>query len=236
MASTSYTRLATVNARDGVNTRNKVNWAATAARKTICRSDMIIDLGLLAANQSMKNVSWGDFATDNLPREVKPSRWAKAYSAYSLWEDMLEEPAKYGNDNAMWVELNKELMDNGEVGRVIQYWWAREEREQAANRVAQKHWKKVFAPIAIAAAAKGETRWIQRDIKAFLAKIKKAVSKIQAFVRGHQYRCHSDCCMCLSHTFSPVKTEVGFMCRECHADGPYTDQVPNDPWNWFRSV
>ena len=41
--------------------------------------------------------------------------------------------------------------------------------------------------------------------------------------------------MCLSHRISPLKTNVGYMCRDCAQLGPYEDLVEEDPWNWHRA-
>ena len=243
MSTFNGVRVASANARDGVNTRTKVNWAQAVkqpVQKTICRSDMIIGLGQLAANQSYDGrQAWGDVMTDNLPKAEKaPSRWAKAYSDYDLWKDMVDEPWKYGVDMLTWPELNDKLMAGDQSARCRAHWFDREEVERAKLACEQAPWRKAFKPIAAAAAAKCMTRWINRDIKALIAKIKNAVVTIQAAVRGYQARCkdvHQDCCMCLSHRISPLKTAVGYMCRDCGADGPYVDQVENDPWNWFRS-
>jgi hypothetical protein len=42
--------------------------------------------------------------------------------------------------------------------------------------------------------------------------------------------------MCLSHRICPLKTAVGFMCRDCAADGPFTDLAPYDDWGWHRAT
>jgi hypothetical protein len=73
----------------------------------------------------------------------------------------------------------------------------------------------------------------------FLTRKERFVVRIQALWRGHSVRQRipwRDCCMCLAHHISPIKTEVGFMCRECVRDGPYSDLVGmDDPWDWFRA-
>jgi hypothetical protein len=155
-----------------------------------------------------------------------------------MWEDMVEEPWKYGDTIHEWTALDEKIKASPQSGRITAFWRAREEREMDVYRADQARWRKVFKPIAAAAANKAMVRWINRDIKAFIANIKKSVTMIQALVRGYQARCkdlHQDCCMCLSHRISPLKTAVGFMCRECGMDGPYTDQIQDDPWNWFRA-
>lgn len=124
-----------------------------------------------------------------------------------LDSDMMEEPWKYGLDIPEAV-------------------------------VAEHNHRAVFGPIAKECAKMGAKRWVARDIRGHVLKIKTAVITIQAAVRGYQARCkdsHLDCCMCLSHRFSPLKTQVGYMCRECAEIGPHTEIVEEDPWNWHRT-
>jgi hypothetical protein len=249
MATSNVSRLASVTARDGVNTRTKVNWATAVARprETICRSDMIIGLGQLAVEQSYNgSAAWGDIMTDSLGKtERKPSRWGKAYNDYSLWEDMVNEPWKYGDDITEWLALNEKLITGSDADHVAAFWRFQMEREQAELAREQAPWRKAFKALARQAGVLGMKRWIDKDIKRIVAEVKakavktkRAATKMQALVRGYQARCkevHQDCCMCLSHRISPLKTEVGYMCRDCAADGPFTDLAPYDDWGWHRA-
>jgi hypothetical protein len=83
-------------------------------------------------------------------------------------------------------------------------------------------------------------RWLDRDIKSFVQRIRNAAVTIQAAVRGHLVRHKSpylNCCMCLAHTICPLESQVGMICRACGAQGPYEDITGpvTDPWNWARS-
>jgi hypothetical protein len=99
--------------------------------------------------------------------------------------------------------------------------------------------KLVFTPIAKEVAKLAMKKWVYGDIQRYLARLRSATTKIQKMVRGYQTKCkspHLDCCMCLSHRVSSLKTAVGFMCNECAEQGPYVDLVEDDPWNWHRAV
>lgn len=242
MATSTVSRLASVNARDGVNTRTKVNWATAVARpqKTICRSDMIIGLGQLAVEQSYNGTAkWGDIMTDRVFVQCDAIKRV-ANSVERLYQDMADEPGKYGDDIFGWSALTPSRTF------AEAYWSLRQEREQAEVTRAQAPWRKAFKLIARQAGALGMKRWIDKDIKRIVAEVKaKAVktkisaTKIQSLVRGYQARCknvHLDCCMCLSHRICPLKTAVGFMCRDCAADGPFTDLAPYDDWGWHRAT
>lgn len=68
----------------------------------------------------------------------------------------------------------------------------------------------------------------------------RAATAIQASVRGHKTRTTAkfrDCCMCLAHRVCPLHTDVGMMCRECAAQGPYAEETGPlaDPWSEFRA-
>jgi len=155
-------------------------------------------------------------------------------SDYGLWKDMFEEPEKYGDDIEDWLELDETVAR----WRRAAYWLFHEENQLAVLKEEQAPWKEVFTPIAKQCAKKCYANWVDRDVKAFVTKIRKekSATKIQAIVRGFLVRSKVslDCCMCLAHKFSPFKTDVGNMCYDCKCDGPYTDIIDNDPWSWFR--
>lgn len=240
MATSTVSRLASVTARDGVNTRTKVNWASAVARprKTICRSDMIIGLGQLAVQQSYNGTAkWGDVMTD---REIvhRDAICESDASDYEMWEDMANEPWKYGEDIVEWLALNEKLIAGPDAHRAAAFWRLQMEDEEAELTREQAHWRKVFNPIAKSVAMKAAVLWIKRDIKRMVARVRNGAVKMQSLVRGYQARCknvHLDCCMCLSHRISPLKTGVGYMCRECAADGPFADIVSYDDWGWHRT-
>jgi hypothetical protein len=238
MAPYQVTRLASVTARDGVDTRNKENSErpCEGARGDSLPVDLITGVAV--------DVVWGDLMIGyerpvfgEIPREECSAEQV----SFSLWCDMVDEPAKYGDDICDWLELDAEMRASDKRWRVAAYWSLYEEREQADERRAaialaeeQKIWRAIFNSVAKTAAREGHKRWVARDIKAFVARIRNAVVAIQSVYRGYRARSRADCCMCLAHTHSPHKTDVGYMCDACRADGPYTDVVPNDPWNWFR--
>ena len=248
MASTRHTRLAPVTARDGVDTRKKVNWAsvATQPRKTICRSDAIIGLGQLAAQQSYNgSAAWGDVMTDNLPvyHASEAIRYCER-SEYQVWEDLIDEPWKYGDDVCDWLDLDEKLSNGPAQVHMDSYWKLYKERlqevETRKDRDAlkdRKMWQTKFNPIVKEVAKVCAKRWVTRDIKRHVLRFKGSATKIQTLVRGYQARCkdaRQDCCMCLSHRISPLKTAKGYMCRDCGVMGPHGDIVEEDPWNWNR--
>jgi len=242
MATSIVSRLAPVTARDGVDTRKKVNWVSAAAQpqKTICRSDVIIGLG----NPAVTN--WGDMMTGMHDNRSKSVCMITPYSDTRLYTDMADEPWKYGDEDLFaWLDLDEKLRAGPERSDVESYWRSRDallQAEQARKDVSYKAELRVlrskFTPIAKQVAARAMKRWIDNDIKRIVKRFKGSATKIQALVRGYQSRCHNphlDCCMCLSHRMCPIKTDVGYMCRDCGEMGPYEDVVENDPWNWQRA-
>ena len=244
MATSTVSRLAPANARDGVNTRKQVNWATAAAgtRETICRSDMIIGLG----NPAVTN--WGDMMTGmycNSRSTAAPVTSTKS-CALRLYEDMADEPWKYEDDMlSVWEPLDEKLRAGPERADVESYWQSRDAREKAEQARKDERYRaemdarRVVLRLIVKEVAKiAMKRWIDHDIKAIVKRFKGSATKIQTMVRGYQARCknpHLDCCMCLSHCISPLKTNVGYMCRDCAEQGPYEDLVENDPWNWHRA-
>jgi hypothetical protein len=166
---------------------------------------------------------------------------------WKLWQDMVEDPAKYGDDIIEWLDLDASLRAGPKRWRVDAYWLRKEQevveekkREEEAIEALRAPYKALYAKVAKQAAAKGMQRWINSDIKRFLARRHGAATKIQAAVRGYLERSTSpflNCCMCLAHRISPLQTQVGMMCRACAEQGPYEDITGpvSDPWNWARS-
>lgn len=162
-------------------------------------------------------VSWGDYATGFIEYEEDAIRPPPANIGYAEWKDMVEEPWKYGDDIGDWLELDAELRQGPGRWRIEAY-WIEKERQQNWERLEAMLWK----------------AWDD-----YLARKEKMVVKIQALVRGHLVRNRipwRDCCMCLAHHVSPIKTDVGYMCSQCSHDGPFEDLIGmDDPWEWFRA-
>ena len=194
--------------------------------------------GLMPVSDTM---NWGDLMTGDVGRSMCCGIRHKVYDPMDLYMDMADEPWKYEDDLLdVWEPLDEQLRATCPE-RVESYWRARDAREKAdkaREEAVEMQRRKVFLPIARGAAAKGMARWINRDIKAIVAKFRNAAVKIQALARGYLTRCrdpHQDCCMCLSHRICPLKTKVGYMCRDCGNAGPLNDVVEGDDWNWFRA-
>jgi hypothetical protein len=158
---------------------------------------------------------------------------------WKLWQEMVEEPAKYGDDIVEWLDLDEKLRAGPKRWRVAAYWLRKEQEEKEKVDALQAPYKALYSVVAKQAATKGMKRWLDRDIKNFIARISGAATKIQAAVRGHQARSKLpflNCCMCLAHRICPLESQVGMICRECGAQGPYEDITGpvTDPWNWAR--
>ena len=166
---------------------------------------------------------------------------------WSVWRNMVEDPAKYGDDIIEWLDLDEKLRAGPKRWRVEAYWLQKEQekeeetkRKEEAIEAVRAPYKVLYSRAAKQAAAKGMQVWIARDIKNFLARIRNAATKIQAAVRGYQARSKLtflNCCMCLSHRMCPLETQVGMICRACGEQGPYEDITGpvSDPWNWARA-
>ena len=159
---------------------------------------------------------------------------------FSLWKEMIEEPAKFGEDITEWLELDAKLSQGPGRWRLGAYWSQLQEEEDAKEAALAAPWRKLYTQAATEAALVCEQRWIRRDIARIVGRIRNAVVTIQAAVRGHQTRSRlriGDCCMCLSHRICPLLTDVGLMCRACGEQGPYVDYTGplDDGWNWFRA-
>lgn len=188
------------------------------------------------------NANWYELMTGDVmvERAVAAPRTRTEFEVdFGLWKDMIEEPAKYGDDIYEWLDLHAKLMAGPGRWRLAAYEYAIQAQEQAVLAEEQAEWRAAFAPIAKEAAKLGMKKWCDRDVKAFVARIRAAVVTIQAAVRGHQARSKlpfRDCCMCLSHRICPLQTDVGMMCRGCAAQGPYDEETGPiaDPWSEFR--
>jgi hypothetical protein len=159
---------------------------------------------------------------------------------FAIWKDMIEEPAKYGDDICEWLALDEKLTRGPGRWRLAAYWTQIQAEEDAKAEALVAPWRKLYSQCAAEAAVAGERAWIRRDIKRIVDRVRNAVVTIQAAVRGHQVRTASpylDCCMCLSHRVCPLKTDAGMMCRECAQQGPYEDITGpvSDGWNWIRA-
>ena len=174
-----------------------------------------------------------------VPAVTRPQK-TQVQLDFDLWREMVEEPAKFGADICEWLELDAKLRQSPGRWRLEAYWLQRQQEDEAKEEALVAPWKALYAQVAKEAAFAGERRWIQRDIKRITGRIRKAIVTIQAAIRGHVTRNRlpfRDCCMCLSHRICPLRTDVGMMCRECAAQGPYTDITGplDDGWNWFRA-
>lgn len=159
---------------------------------------------------------------------------------FAIWKDMIEEPAKYGDDICEWLALDEKLSRGSGRWRLGAYWNQVEAEEKAKEEALVAPWRKLYSQIAKEAAVAGERAWIRRDIKRLVNRVRNAAVTIQSAARGHLVRSKSpflNCCMCLSHRVCPLKTDVGMMCRGCAEQGPYVDETGplSDGWNWFRA-
>ena len=159
---------------------------------------------------------------------------------FELWREMVEEPAKFGDDITDWLELDAKLRQSPGRWRLDAYWLERQLEVEAREEALVAPWRNLYNQVAKEAAVAGAQAWAKRDVKRIVNRIRKAIVTIQAAVRGHITRNrlpYRDCCMCLSHRICPLRTSVGMMCRECAAQGPYTDITGplDDGWNWFRA-
>jgi hypothetical protein len=142
---------------------------------------------------------------------VEPEQPTPEDREFDLWVDYCDEPAKYGEVWERWMEIDEKLLSGSKRWRRSAYWLKR----QAVDDATEEEFRRYAA-----------------------------AARIQAAVRGHQVRRNTawrDCCMCLAHTVSPLRTEKGYMCRDCGDEGPYVsvvehDAVDSDDWNWHRAA
>jgi hypothetical protein len=180
----------------------------------------------------------------SVPRSQAEVDWA-------LWQDMVNEPEKYGDDIVEWLALDEQLRAGPKRWRVAAFWLQKEEEKLQAEKAAQAPWRALYSVAAKQAALAGERAWVSRDIKRHVARFRAetlaretlrndAATVIAAAVRGHQIRSNSpflNCCMCLAHRICPLQTDVGMMCRGCAEQGPYDEETGPiaDPWSEFRA-
>jgi hypothetical protein len=141
---------------------------------------------------------------------------------FALWKEMVEEPAKFGDDITDWLALDEKLRNGPGRWRIAAYWTERQMEVDEAEEALVAPWRKLYSQLAKEAALAGEQDWIRRDIKRIVGRIRNSAVRIQAAVRGHLVRNGApfrDCCMCLSHRICPVQTDLGMMCRDCAAHG-----------------
>lgn len=203
--------------RDGADTRKK----ATVTR--LGGGDQKRGGQTAAYEDETDSLPWGDIMTG---MRYEPNLTIKITvpNATELHKDFCDEPWKYGDE-------------------IVNHW-----DSIAANPEMEEYWRNRdamamkpvpnFSPIAKECAKTCAKRWVERDIRKHVARITNAIVTIQKTYRGYKARCnnpHLDCCMCLSHVFSPLKTAVGYMCRDCAEIGPHEEIFPNDPTGWHRT-
>jgi hypothetical protein len=242
MASMTYARLVSANARVGVDSRKREN---SAVPREVRRGDNLSVEAITGLGHP--TAQWGDMMTGMYINSQSTQPAARTErSAVALYRDMADEPWKYSDEDMFaWLELDKALRAGPYRAQVESYWQGRDALQQAERARVEKERqaemnarRAMFKLVANETARVAMKRRIERDIKRIVNRFKTSATKIQALVRGYQARSknpHLDCCMCLSHRISPVKTDVGFMCRDCETMGPYEEIVENDPWNWHRA-
>ena len=219
---------------------NEAEWKAERTRilKAWHTGDIRLCLAQLERMDSLR-ASYAKSQARPKPAAV-PRQRSQFDVDFSLWKEMIEEPAKFGEDITEWLELDAKLSQGSGRWRLGAYWSQLQEEEDAKEAALAAPWRKLYTQAATEAALVCEQRWIRRDIARIVGRIRNAVVTIQAAVRGHQTRSRlriGDCCMCLSHRICPLLTDVGMMCRECGEQGPYVDITGplDDGWNWFRA-
>ena len=199
--------------RDGADTRKK---EMATRMKVHARG------GQTAADETESH-SWGDIMT-GMRYQANFTIRITVPNTTQLHIDFCDEPWKYGDEI---INHWDSIVANPEME---EYW---RNRDAMAMKPVPN-----FTPIAKECAKEGAKRWVERDIRKHVARITNAIVKIQKTYRGYKSRCndpHHDCCMCLSHVFSPLRTAAGYMCRDCAEMGPHEEIFPNDPMNWHRT-
>ena len=111
---------------------------------------------------------------------------------FRVWKDMLEEPAKYGDDIVEWLDLDAKVMAGPKRWRAGAVWVRKD--EEAAKKEAER---KVV-----------EERKRQHAL----------ATRIQALWRGYSTRCRQpwrDCAHCLTHGICVEQVDGEHVCRCC---------------------
>jgi hypothetical protein len=136
---------------------------------------------------------------------------------FRVWKDMIEEPAKYGDDIVEWLDLDAEVMRGPKRWRAGAYWQTREDEENA------KEWQRVLGLLAKAA----EQQQIWREEA--LARKNAAAARIQALWRGYSTRVRQtwrDCAKCLTHGICVEMLGDEHVCRCCWGEAnPVEDDI-----------
>jgi len=211
--------------------RNEMNRMLRSARQ----GKVVEVLASIAAKDAERATA---FAPQTI---VMPTPMSAEDLEMRVWQDMVEEPWKYGDDIAEWLELNEKLSVGSKRWRVDAFWLQKEQEVVDVEEDAQAPWRAIYSQVAQDAAIAGERAWFRRDVKRIITNYRKSVVVVQSAVRGYLARRqmkHLDCCMCLKHGICSVKTDVGTICDECVEQGPYEDITGPlaDPWNWSRDV
>jgi hypothetical protein len=147
---------------------------------------------------------------------------------WRVWQDMVEEPSKYGSDIGEWMELDEELRRGPKRWRVDAYWNAKareaEQRETEAATAIQALWRGVKARQHFACGTCEATPLVAAEWDAKtpgLCRECAAATKLQALWRGHNLRYvmgpRFNCARCLAHGVCPTEGEdrMTWFCAEC---------------------
>ena len=219
--------------RDGVDTRKKGKTSRLGAQNQFNGGQ---NAAVVDATRP-----WGDLALEmsgnyrHVEQPIPRPHMSEMERDVKLYLDMSDEPAKYGDDIFGWEQLHEKVHSHPSV---VAYWADRDAKKNSVLLVEKRRLQSAYALVIRETARIAMRRWVLADIKRVVTRNRNAATLIQKIVRGYQARCrnpHLDCCMCLSHTMCPLKTSKGYMCRDCGNDGPYTDIMKKDPWNWDRA-
>ena len=162
------------------------------------------------------------YAARKPPTYPKPIQKTKFQTDFALWREMIEEPAKFGDDIVEWLDLDAKLRSEPGRWRLDAYWMEVQMEQEAREEALVAPWKAIYSQAAKEAAVAGEQAWAKRDVKRIVNRIRKSILTIQSAVRGHMARnsmSFRNCSSCLAHKISPIETESGMICRNCAARG-----------------